>query len=58
MDVVSAGASGTFGALKKAWLLIVKQRALTELSAVCFFKIRENADVDTLERFLKCLERM
>lgn len=23
-----------------------------------FFKIRENADVDTLERFLKCLERM
>lgn len=23
-----------------------------------FFKIRENAEVDTLERFLKCLERM
>lgn len=23
-----------------------------------FFKIRENADVDTLERFLKCLDRM
>lgn len=23
-----------------------------------FFKIRENADVDTLERFFKCLERM